>query len=74
MNKRQLKKGIGAVMAAMGMMLAVCTADGSEHELLMRGIGVALLALGAWMAEAYCWQTGKGRVGNATDGTECSEM
>ena len=54
--KRQLKKRIGAVMAFSGLFAAICTMDGSAHELLVRSMGVAAFAIGAWLAEAYDFQ------------------
>lgn len=57
--KKTLKKGIGTAMVGIGLFLAVCTADGSNHEIGLRLAGVAMLAIGAWLAEAYDWQAGK---------------
>ena len=53
---RNIKRTFGAVMAVLGLTLAVCTMDGSEHELLLRFVGVAMLAFGAYLAEAYDFQ------------------
>lgn len=57
--KRQLKKRIGFALAIAGLALAVCTMDGSAHELLVRSMGVAAFAIGAWLAEAYDFQDKK---------------
>ena len=57
--KRQLKKRFGAVMAFAGLFAAICTMDGSAHELLVRSMGVAAFAIGAWLAEAYDFQDKK---------------
>lgn len=51
--KKQLKKRIGFVLAIAGLTLAICTMDGSRNELLLRAIGVAAFAFGAWLDEAY---------------------
>lgn len=58
--KKTLKKEIGTAMLSIGLFLAVCTADGSKWEIGLRLTGVAMIAIGAWLAEAYDWQTGKG--------------
>lgn len=57
--KRQLKKRIGTAMAIVGLFVAICTMDGSAHELFLRSMGVAMLAIGAWLAEAYDFQDKK---------------
>lgn len=54
-----IKKTIGTVMMLAGLTLAICTADNSNHELALRFIGVAMLAIGAWLAEAYDFQDKK---------------
>ena len=46
-------------MVAIGLFLAVCTADGSKHEIGLRLAGVVMFAIGAGLAEAYYFQTGK---------------
>ena len=51
-----IKKMIGTVMMLVGLTLAICTADNSNHELALRFIGVAMLAIGAYLAEAYDFQ------------------
>lgn len=57
--EKTLKKRIGTAMLSIGLFLAVCTADGSKWEIGLRLTGVALFAVGAWLAEAYDFQTGK---------------
>lgn len=57
--KKQLKNAIGAAMAIVGLFVAICTADNSNNELALRFIGVAMLAIGAWLAEAYDFQEKK---------------
>lgn len=61
--KRQLKKCIGVAMLGIGLFLAVCTADGSKWEMGLRLAGMALFAIGAWLAEAYYWQNTIGNEG-----------
>lgn len=46
---RTLRNAAGFVAILAGMLLAVCTADGSEHEILMRFLGVGIVAVGALM-------------------------
>lgn len=41
------RQTIGAIIAIVGLFIAVCTADGSSHELACRFIGIALFATGA---------------------------
>ena len=55
--KKSLKKTIGWVLAMTGLALAVCTADGSKWEMGLRMAGVAMFAIGAWLAEAYDFQS-----------------
>ena len=57
------RKCIGMAMVAIGLFLAVCTADGSKWEMGLRMAGVALFAIGAWLAEAYYWQNAIGNEG-----------
>lgn len=57
------RKCIGTAMVAIGLFLAVCTADGSKWEIGLRMAGVALFAIGAWLAEAYYWQNAIGNEG-----------
>ena len=54
--KRQLKKRIGVAMLGIGLFLAVSTADGSKWETGLRLAGMALFAIGAWLAETYDFQ------------------
>lgn len=50
---------IGGIIATIGIMVAICTKDGSSHEILIRGIGLALFFVGAYIAEAFDFQTKK---------------
>lgn len=45
-NRKQIRRTIGIIKVAVGMFLAVCTADGSKHEILLRLSGVAAMAAG----------------------------
>ena len=54
--EKTLKKRIGTAMLSIGLFLAVCTADGSKHEIGVRIAGVVIFAVGAWLAEAYDFQ------------------
>lgn len=56
---RQLKKTIGAVLAIAGIFVAICTVDGSQHEIALRFVGVAAFAIGAFLGEAYDGQNKK---------------
>lgn len=53
---KKFKKNIGMVMVVMGLFLAIATADGSNYEILLRFAGVVMLALGAYLSEAYDFQ------------------
>ena len=55
---KTFKKNIGTVMAALGMFLAIGTADGSNYEILLRLGGVVMFALGAYLAEVLDFQSG----------------
>lgn len=57
------RKCIGTTMAAIGLFLAVCTADGSKWEMGLRMAGVAMFAIGAGLAGAYYWQDAIGNEG-----------
>ncbi len=41
------RRTVGAAILIMGLFLAVCTRDGSSHELAARFTGVAMTAAGA---------------------------
>ena len=41
------RKFIGGFIAIIGITAAVSVCDGSAHEMLVRGIGVALFAIGS---------------------------
>lgn len=44
---------IGAVILIVGFFLAVCTADESKHELVLRLVGVALSIAGVVVGRFY---------------------
>lgn len=50
---------IGGIIATIGIMVAICTNDGSSHEILIRGIGLALFFVGAYTAKAFYFQNEK---------------
>ena len=43
------RKIIGGFIAIIGITAAVSVCDGSAHEMLIRGIGVAMFAIGAFI-------------------------
>lgn len=47
------RKFIGGFIAIIGLMAAVCVADGSAYEMLIRGVGVALFICGALIAKVF---------------------
>lgn len=53
---KKFKKNIGTVMSAIGMAIAIGTADGSKYELFLRLLGVVLFGLGAYLAEMMDFQ------------------
>lgn len=57
---KTFKKNIGLAMTLLGMFLAIGTTDGSSHEMILRLTGVAMFALGAYLAEAFEFQNEKG--------------
>lgn len=47
---------IGGFIAIIGMAAAVSVADGSNHEMLVRGIGIAMFATGAFIGKFFTFQ------------------
>jgi hypothetical protein len=47
---------IGGIIAIIGMTAAVSVADGSAHEMLIRGIGIAMFAAGAFIGKFFTFQ------------------
>ena len=56
MNVRQI---VGGFIAIVGITAAVSVCDGSAHEMLIRGIGVALFAIGAFVGKFFDFQNTK---------------
>ena len=54
--KKSLKKTIGAILAIAWIFVAICTVDGSQHEIALRFGGVAAFAVGAFLGEAFDFQ------------------
>lgn len=50
------KKILGSALAIAGLILAVCTADGSAYELALRFMGVVALGIGAYMERLFDFQ------------------
>ena len=57
MKKKQLtlRGAAGLAMVLAGMMMT-SVVDGSPCETGIRLAGIALVALGAWIGKAFCWQ------------------
>jgi hypothetical protein len=53
------RKYIGAAIAIIGITAAVSVCDGSAHEMLIRGIGVAMFAIGAFVGKFFDFQNSK---------------
>ena len=53
------RKIICGFIAIIGMTAAVSVADGSAHEMLIRGIGVAMFAIGAFVGKFFDFQNSK---------------
>ena len=47
---------IGGTLALFGLTAAVCIQDGSSYEILIRFVGVAMFASGAFIAKAFDFQ------------------
>lgn len=54
---KKFKKNIGLVLSVGGMFLTIATADGSNYEILLRLIGVAMFTLGAYFAQMFDFQS-----------------
>ena len=50
------RKIIGGVTALVGLVAAISVADGSAHEILIRGAGVAVFSIGAYVAQWFSFQ------------------
>lgn len=47
---------IGDLIVGIGVATAIGIADGNAHETLIRGIGVAMIIIGAYLAKAFDFQ------------------
>ena len=53
------RKYIGAAIAIIGMTVAISVCNGSAHEMLIRGIGVDMFAIGAFIGRFFDFQKEK---------------
>lgn len=53
------RKFIGGFIANIGLMAAVCVADGSAYEMLIRGLGIATFIGSALIAKVFDFQNKK---------------
>lgn len=58
-NYMKARKYIGGAIAIIGITAAVSVADGSAYEMLIRGGGIALLIVGAFIAKLFDFQNKK---------------
>lgn len=58
-NREQIRQTIGIIIVAVGMFVAVCTADGSKHEILLRLSGVAAMAAGVIIGRLWEYENKK---------------
>ena len=61
MKKKQLtlRGAAGMAIGLVGLMMT-SVVDGSPCEIGIRLAGIALVALGAWIGKAFCWQRKEG--------------
>lgn len=45
---KNMMKTFWIIVAAIGLFVAICTADNSRHELALRLVGIVMLAAGGW--------------------------
>lgn len=55
---RDTRAAVGAAMLIAGLLLAVCTMDGSAWEVPVRMAGVGMVGTGAWLRRLFDWQKG----------------
>ena len=53
------RKYIGAAIAIIGMTAAISVCNGTAQEMLIRGIGVAMFAIGAFVGKFFDFQNSK---------------
>lgn len=53
------RKFVGGMFALVGLVAAVSVCDGSAHELLIRGIGLAMFVIGAYTARLFDFKSTK---------------
>lgn len=58
-NNKQIMQTIGIIIVAVGMFVAVCTADGSKHEILLRLSGVAAMVVGVIIGRLWKYENQK---------------
>lgn len=58
-NREQIRQTIGIIIVAVGMFVAVCTTDGSKHEILLRLSGVAAMAAGVIIGRLWKYEKPK---------------
>lgn len=59
-NRKSFKEITGVALVIIGLLLVVCTADGSNYEIMLRLTGIALFAIGAYAARIFDFQVKKG--------------
>lgn len=52
----KVRRIIGGTIALVGLTAAVSIQDGSSYEILIRFVGIAILAAGAYIAKAFDFQ------------------
>ena len=55
---KKFKEYLGFAMVIIGLFLTIATVDGSDLEILLRILGVVMVALGAYMAQLFDFQSG----------------
>lgn len=54
--KKKTTNIIGKVLFVMGTFVAICTADGSNHEMALRIAGLAAMAIGGYLGKCFDFQ------------------
>lgn len=55
---KKFKEYLGFAMVIIGLFLTIATADGSDLEILLRILGVVMVALGAYIVQLFDFQSG----------------